>query len=138
MKKKYPNPGQLKLLMTDTDSLAYQAFTTDLFRDMAEDADEYFDFSEYPFNHPMYSIANRRKIGKFKDEFNSISPGKFTGLRPKCLAWEARGQVKDNILVHNNPVEKKTAKGTKKTEGQTSSFRSLQGVTRRYEDFCLR
>ena len=115
MKKKYPAPNQLKLLFTDTDSLAYQVYTADLFRDMAEDAEEHFDFSEYPFTHPMYSIANRRKLGKFKDEFNSIYPEKFCGLRPKCYAFLVMGLVKKNIFIHYELIEKKTAKGTKAT-----------------------
>ena len=113
MKKKYPGPDQLSLLFTDTDSLAYRVHTTDIYRDMAEDAEEYFDFSEYPFTHPLYSIANRRKLGKFKDEFNSICADKFAGLRPKCYAFTATGLVKKNIVVHNNLVEKERAKGTK-------------------------
>ena len=113
MQKKYPHPNQLKLLFTDTDSLAYRIYTTDVYRDMSVDAERHYDFSEYPFTHPMYNITNRRKLGKFKDEFNSVCAGKYVGLRPKCYAFESMGVVKKNIIIHRNPVEKKTAKGTK-------------------------
>ena len=34
---KYPRHGQLRLLFTDTDSLAYDVQTEDIYRDMAED-----------------------------------------------------------------------------------------------------
>ena len=115
MKRKYPLPNQLELLFTDTDSLAYKVHTTDIYCDMAEDAEEYFDFSEYPFTHPMYSVENRRKLGKFKDEFNPICPRKFVGLRPKCYAFLSRGLVKYNIIKHYDLVEKKVAKGDKKS-----------------------
>ena len=37
MHVKYPRPGRLRLLFTDTDSLAYAAQTDDIYRDMAED-----------------------------------------------------------------------------------------------------
>ena len=115
MKKKYPLSNQLKLLFTDTDSLAYLVETADIYSDMAEDADEFFDFSEYPFTHPMFNNDNRRKLGKFKDEFNSLCAEKFVGLRPKCYAWMIRGFVKDNIVKNHNLREKKVAKGDKKS-----------------------
>ena len=37
MHVKYPRPGRLRLLFTDTDSLAYAVQTDDIYRDMAED-----------------------------------------------------------------------------------------------------
>ena len=43
---KYPRPDQLRLLFTDTDSLAYAVQIEDTYRDMAVDAATHYDFSE--------------------------------------------------------------------------------------------
>ena len=112
MKAKYPYPNQLKLLFTDTDSLAYAVKTDDIYRDMA--ADNKYDFSEYPLNHPLYNASNKKALGYFKDELNSIPMEEFVGLRPKCYAFKHTGKVAGNKLVHSSPVEKKTAKGVKR------------------------
>ena len=72
------------------------------------------DYSEYPLNHPLYSAVNRKVIGFFKDELNSVPMQQFVGLRPKCYAFLGTGKVSNNMLQHTNPVEKKTAKGVKR------------------------
>ena len=67
---KYSDPGQMRLLSTDTDSMAYAIQTDDIYR--AEDAVSRYNFSEYPFDHPLYSATNRKALGFFKDELNSL------------------------------------------------------------------
>ena len=47
---KYPRPVQLRLLFTDTGSLAYDVQTEYIYRDMAGDAATHYDFSEYPLD----------------------------------------------------------------------------------------
>ena len=76
----YPGPGQLRLLFTDTDSMAH-AVQTDIYRDMAEDAVSRYDFSEYPFDHPLYSATNRKALGFFEAELNSVPIQQFVGMR---------------------------------------------------------
>ena len=80
---------------------------------MAED-NTYYDFSEYPLDHPLYSATNRKAIGFFKDELNSVPMQLFVGLRPKYYAFLRTGKVSNNVLQHINPVEKKTAKEVKR------------------------
>ena len=63
MKAKYPHAGQLKLLFTDTDSLAYAVITDSIYDDMAVDAVNKYDFSEYPLDHPLYNTSNKKSIG---------------------------------------------------------------------------
>ena len=63
---KYPHANQLKLLFTDTDSLAYAVQTSDIYEDMVEDASKKYDFSEYPLNHPLYNTSNNKKLGFFE------------------------------------------------------------------------
>ena len=46
---KYPRANQLRLLFTDTDSLAYAVQT--------DDATSRYDFSEYPLDHPLYDTS---------------------------------------------------------------------------------
>ena len=45
-KVKHPRPNQLRLLFTD--SLDYDVQTNDIYKDMATDAADRYDFSEYP------------------------------------------------------------------------------------------
>ena len=67
MKVKYPCANQLRLLFTDTDSLAYAVQTDDIYEDMAADASGRYDFSKYPLDHPIYSVSNRKALGFYKD-----------------------------------------------------------------------
>ena len=67
---KYPRADQLRLLFTDTDSFAYAVQTDDIYRDVADDAGSRYDFSEYPLDHHLYDLSNRKALGFFKDELN--------------------------------------------------------------------
>ena len=64
---KYPRANQLRLLFTDTDSLAYAVQTDDIYRDMVDDATSRYDLSEYPLDHPLYDTSTRKTLGFFKD-----------------------------------------------------------------------
>ena len=99
---------------TDTDSLLYEIQTDDIYADMLEDSDLY-DFSDYPDDHPNYNLKNKKIIGKFKDELNSVNLEEFIGLRSKCYSLLFRGEVKKNKVKHRNMTSKQTAKGTKKS-----------------------
>ena len=111
---KYPRANQLRLLFTDTDSIAYAVQTDDIHRDMGDDAASRYDFNEYPLDHPLYGTSNRKALGFFKDELNSVPMREFVGRRPKCYAFLCTGKVDKNVLQHTRPVEKKTAKGVKR------------------------
>jgi hypothetical protein len=100
VKQKYGN--RAKLLFTDTDSLCYVIQTKDVYDDMLEDSDLY-DTSAYPPNHPMYSLTNKKVLGKMKDESNGVPPTEFIGLRSKMYS----------LLCDSK--EKKTAKGISKS-----------------------
>ena len=94
-----------KLLFTDTDSFCVEVEHPDVYAEMATFKD-WFDFSEYPIDHPLYDETNRKVIGKFKDELHGACMTQFVGLRPKLYSFEyvdASGQVKG----------KNTAKGVK-------------------------
>ena len=58
LKRKYAN--QCQLLCTDTDSFLSQVQTTDIYESMKRDA-VYFDFSDYPKDHRLFSLVNKKK-----------------------------------------------------------------------------
>ena len=115
MRGKYNYSCQVRLLFTDTDSLSYTVQTGDIYRDMAEDAANRYDFSEYAFHHLLYSATNRQELGLLKDELNSVHVHHFVGPSPKCYAFLCTGKLCNNVFQHTNPVEKKTAKGVKRS-----------------------
>ena len=106
---------QIELCHSDTDSLLYNITGgSDVYQVMKEHSDD-FDFSEYPTDHICYDTRNKKKIGLFTDELNSLCLEEFIGLRPKCYSLKFRGKVKNNRLVNILNREKQVAKGTKKS-----------------------
>ena len=112
IKKKYGN--RAKLLFTDTDSLTYEIEAEGVYKDFWNDKDM-FDNSDYPENSPYYCNANKKVIGKFKDEACGVPIVEFIGLKSKMYSY-----VKDN--------EKggKTAKGIKKILIITTSMKTIK------------
>ena len=100
IKKNYRD--KVKLLFTDTDSLTYEIEAEDVYKDFWNDKDK-FDNSDYPESSPYFDKANKKVIGKFKDEAAGVPICEFVGLRSKMYSY-----IKDNNKGG------KTAKGIKK------------------------
>ena len=100
VKSKYGD--RAKLLFTDTDSLTYEIEAEDVYKDFWNDK-YMFDNSDYPENSPYYCNANKKVIGKFKDEACGVPIIEFVGLRSKMY-----------IYLKNDETGGKTAKGIKK------------------------
>jgi len=98
---------KMKLLFSDTDSLCVEIETEDVYKDMQKDK-QYYDFSEYPEKHFLYSTENQAVVGKFKDEYEGEIITEFVGLRSKLYSL---------IAPNAKPKkrEKKVAKGCKKS-----------------------
>ena len=64
-----------------------------------------FDNSDYPQDSPYFDKANKKAIGKFKDEVAGIPITEFTGLRFKMYSY-----------TEDNNKNEKTAKGIKKCD----------------------
>ena len=96
------NKFDAKLLFTDTDSLAYEIKTEDVYEDFYLDKD-LFDLSDYPLHSKFFDPANRRVICKMKGEFKGKIISEFAGLKSKMYSL---------ISVHNEEVTK--AKGVNK------------------------
>ena len=100
IKEKYGD--RAKLLFTDTDSLTYEIETEDVYKDFWNDKDT-FDNSDYPENSLYYCNANKKVIGKFKDEAYGVPITEFVGLMSKMYSY-----------IKSNEKGGKTAKGIKK------------------------
>ena len=104
MKRKYGSTANV--LFTDTDNICYEVKTEDVFEDILQDAN-LFDASEYGRDHPLYSTANKKAVGKMKDETHGIPIEEFVGLRPKMYSIM--------YTEKNKQMQKKTDKGIKKS-----------------------
>lgn len=100
IKKKYGDKA--KLLFTDTDSLAYEIKTKDVYKDINPDVDIIFDTSNFPQDHPIKVGNRKRALGLLKDEAGGKQIIEFVGLRPKMYAYKI------------DDVEQKKCKGIKK------------------------
>ena len=76
--------------------------TENIYEDLARHADLY-DTSDYPKNHPLYSAANKKVLGKMKDECAGRPLFKYIGLRPKMYS-----------ILEGGGASIKKAKGVKK------------------------
>ena len=96
LKPKYGN--KVQLIYTDTDSFVIEVETDDIYQDMLEDSHLY-DFSDYPENHPNYSLTNKKIYGIFKDDLNSKIIVEFTADKPKMYSYE---YIDDYSLINKN------------------------------------
>ena len=78
---------KIQLIYTDTDSFVIEVETDDIYKDMYEDRHLY-DFSDYPTNHPNYSLNNKKVYGIFKDDLNAKLITEFTTDKPKMYSYE--------------------------------------------------
>ncbi|OWF56496.1 hypothetical protein KP79_PYT25540 [Mizuhopecten yessoensis] len=101
------------LLFTDTDSLAYIIRTEDIYKDMLEDR-HLFDTSEYKKDHPLYSLKNKKELGKMKDETHGNAIHAFVGLKAKMCEYTYDVKEEKDGKEVETYVESKKAKGIKK------------------------
>ena len=83
LKKKYGT--RFELLYTDTDSLLLEIETEDFYGVMKSNENLY-DTSDFPKEHPLYSDANKKVLGKMKDECNGTPIAECVCLRPKMYS----------------------------------------------------
>ena len=100
MKNKFQD--KIRLLYTDTDSLIYEIETKDLYLDLKQ-IENFFDFSNYPKDHFLYSEKRKKVPGYFKDECAGKIVEKFVGLRSKMYSLKLFKEIS----------EVKVAKGVK-------------------------
>ena len=102
------NKFDVNLLFTNTDNLAYEIKTEDLYEDFYFDKD-LFDFSDYlvkstELHSKFYDPTNTQNIGKMKDEFKGKIVSKFVGLKSKMYSLIS---VNDKEVTKAKRVNKK-------------------------------
>ena len=77
-----------KLFFTDTDTLAYEIKTKDLYKDINSDIKKRFGTSDYPTSHPsgIETELNSEVLGMFKDDGGEKQIVEFVGLRAKLYS----------------------------------------------------
>ena len=103
MEKHFKN--KYNLLYSDTDSLVYEIITPDLYS-WIKDNKSYFDLSDSVLED-LKDDTNKKVLGKFKDELNSLPMKEFISLISKVYSF--------NYLSENELITKKTLKGVSKT-----------------------
>jgi len=122
---------EVSLLYTDTDSLLLDIKTQDLYEDMKGDS-EWYDCSNYQPSHPLYSVHNKKVLGKFKDECAGALVREFIGLRPKMYSIKV-----DNTQINKTKgVVKPVVKRDLKHELYKESL--FEGVLMRHDMYCIR
>ena len=74
------------MLFTDTDSLVYEIRSNDSVYDKVFRDKELFDFSGCDRESVYYDCANKKVIGKMKDEMSGKIIAEFVGLRSKMYS----------------------------------------------------
>ena len=74
-----------ELLFTDTDSLAYEIKSEDVYKEFYKWKD-LFDFSNYSKDLIFYDDTNKKVIGIMKDEYGGVIIIEFIGLKAKMYA----------------------------------------------------
>ena len=100
-----------ELLFTDTDSLMFQIYTDDFYKDITPNILSKFDTSDYPPNHKsgIPTGVNKKVIGMFKDEVAGKQITCFVGLRPKLYSFriEEDKEVRKCKGIKKNVIKKK-------------------------------
>ena len=108
------NFSEAVLLFTDTDSFCYFIPTEEDIYTYIRGNTRWFDFSNYPQNHPNFDMSNYLIPGMFKDEFGGFFIQEFCGLRSKMYSILKYGgeekkaangvleQVKNDEITHRD------------------------------------
>ena len=71
-----------ELIFTDTDSLAYEIKSENVYEEFYKWKD-LFDFSNCSKDSRFYNESNKKVIGKMKDEYSGVIIDEFIGLKSK-------------------------------------------------------
>ena len=74
-----------ELLFTDTDILTYEMRSGNVYKEFFK-WEDLFDFSIYSKDSKFFDGANKKVIGKMKDEFGGVIVEEFDGLKSKMYS----------------------------------------------------
>ena len=104
LKKQYGE--KCELLYTDTDSLLLDIETEDVYKDIEKNK-SFYDISDYPKEHPLFSEENKKVLGKMKDECNGEPITEYVGLRSKMYSiMTAKKNIKKAKGVKDSVIKK--------------------------------
>ena len=96
------------LLFTDTDSLAYEIKSEDVYEEFFKWKD-LFDFSNYPKDSKFFHETNKKVIGKMEDEFDGVIVEELVGLKSKMYSMKKIDGKKCNEMTQNEKNSKQKA-----------------------------
>ena len=118
--------GMMNLLFTDTDSLCYEIFTSDIYDNMKVDALSKYDFSNYDELNPLYSDANKKLIVYMKDELGGKPMREFAGARSICCSFLFDDHMGTDHNICANEDEQPSDVPDGKIRMQKSSTKSVK------------
>ena len=75
------------MLFTDADSLTHEIKSENVYEEILKWKD-LFDFSDYPKDSKFFNEANKKVVGKIKDEFGGVIVDELVGLRSKMYSMK--------------------------------------------------
>ena len=107
LKKQYG--PRCELLYTDTDNLLLEIETENVYKNMEANKDLY-DTSDYPKDDQLYSVKNKKVLGKMKDECAGTPIAECVFLRRKrySIVKADKKNIKKGKGVKKNVVKKQT------------------------------
>lgn len=133
LKQLYPAS---ELLYMDTDSLIYNIYTKDFYKDLkslAENGSPHFDTSNFGQNNRFgIPVINGQKLGTMKDELKGKIMRRFIGLNPKCYCYETED---DEVNVRAKGVQKRVAAGLTYEEYESCLDQPTNRITRHQKFF---
>jgi hypothetical protein len=106
VEKEFQN--KYELIYSDTDSMVYNFKHDDIY-EWIKNNKHHFDLSESE-RPDLKDNTNKKVLGKFKDENNSLLITEFLALNPKVYSFKYQHE-----LLNNEVKNKKTLKGVSKT-----------------------
>ena len=129
-----------KLLFTDTDTFCLEIETEDVYKDISNDVDEWFDTSNYPKDHQIKTGVetgvNKMVPGKMNWLVNRYNSFVVLVLKhiPLIMVREAKGvnkAAKKKYLTHEDYVKISNEKTNREIEcikiGSNKSFNNEEG-----------
>ena len=71
----------------DTDSFIIYITTEDVYEDIANDVEKWFDTLNYEVNRPLPTGKNKKVIGLMKGKFGGKIMSEFAVLKPKAYSY---------------------------------------------------
>jgi len=118
---------KLRLCFTDTDSFIFWIETPGLHADMADMMTDWFDTSNFPPEHPLFSNANKRKIGFFKSETGAHFPSQLCAIRSKMYSlWTPTSDNSAHTFTKAKGVPKSYVKKTRASRAILTRLEELE------------